>query len=266
MVHHCAMMRPLVPADIPAATALLVEVGLAGGAANFARYLRWQPDGVWGVEENGQLVGMVSILRYGAVGFVGCMAVAPVRQGSGIGRLVLEHAQAESRRAGVVTFLLEATEHGAHLYRKLGYVHDYASALVGRFAGGMSDAVSIARDRDAILALDRETVGCDRAVMIGALIDEARGATIKIGDRLAGYGIAIDGRLGPVIARDPAVGRALIDRLSPGSTYSAIPLQHLAAFDANGFTLVKPLSRMRLGAAVPIHVDHVFALASPGAG
>lgn len=260
------MVRRLDTADIPAATALLAEVGLAGGAANFARYLRWQPDGVWGVDEGGALVGMVSVLRYGTVGFVGCMAVAPARQGFGIGRLVLEHAHAESRRAGVTTFLLEATEHGAHLYRKLGYVHDYESALVGRLAGGAPDAVSIARDRDAILALDRETVGCDRRVMIDALLEAGRGATIRVGDRLAGYGLVIDGRLGPVLAREPAVGRALIDRLAPGSTYAAIPLQHLAAFEANGFGLVKPLSRMRLGDEVPIHVDRVFALASPGAG
>lgn len=260
------MVRLLAAADVPAAMALLAEVGLAGGAANFARYLRWQPEGVWGVEEAGRLVGMVSVLRYGAVGFVGCMAISPARQGHGIGRLVLEHAHAESRRAGVTTFLLEATEHGAHLYQKLGYVRDYASALVGRSAGGECDAVSLRRERDAILALDRETVGCDRSVMIGALIEEARGATIRSGDRLAGYGIAIDGRIGPVIARDPDVGRALVERLAPGSTYAAIPLEHLEAFEANGFAVVKPLSRMRLGAHVPIQVPRVFALASPGAG
>jgi GNAT superfamily N-acetyltransferase len=260
------MVRLLVAADMPAAKDLLVEAGLAGGAANVARYLRWQPDGVWGEEESGRLVGMVSVLRYGTVGFVGCMAVSRARQGHGIGRRLLEHAQDESRRAGVTTFLLEATEHGAHLYEKLGYVHDYASALLGRAPDGACDAVSLLRDRDAILALDRETVGCDRSVMINTLIDEARGATIRSGDRLAGYGIVSDGRLGPVIARDPDVGRALVDRLTPGSTYAAIPVEHLATFEANGFALVKPLSRMRLGAKVSIHVPRVLALASPGAG
>ena len=260
------MLRRLGTDDMPAAKALLVDVGLAGGSANVARYLRWQPDGLWGVHEDGQLVGMVSVLHQGPVGFVGCMAVAPSHQGRGIGRRVLEHAQDASRRAGITTFLLEATEHGAHLYRKLGYVHEYASALVGRPAGGERDAVPIARDRAEILALDRETVGCDRRVMIGALVEEGHGATIRIDDRLAGYGIAIEGRLGPVIARDANAGRTLVERLAPGSTYAAIPITHLPTFEASGFSLVKPLSRMRLGAAVPIDIDRVFALASPGAG
>jgi len=259
-------MRRLDRSDIPAASALLVEAGLVGGAANFGRYLRWQPDGAWGIDDSGELVAMVTILRHGEVGFVGCMAVAVAHQNRGLGRRVLEHAHAESRHAGVTTFLLEATTHGAHLYEKLGYVHDYASALLGRTPTGDCDAVSIARDRDAILELDRETVGCDRSIMIDALLAEGRGATVRDGDRLLGFGIVIDGRLGPVIARDPAAGRALVDRLSPGCTYAAIPLANLGPFVANAFSIVKPLSRMRLGPHVPIQVERVFSLASPGAG
>ena len=246
--------------------ALLSEVGLAGGAANFARYLRAQPDGMWGELEGPTLVGMASVLRYGAVGFVGCMAVAPALQGRGIGRRVLAHAQRESRRAGITTFLLEATAHGAHLYERLGYVHDYASAVLSRVPTGDSDATSIAHERAAILALDRETVGCDRTSILAPLIDEARGAAIRTRDGLAGYGLVLDGRLGPVIARDAVVGRAIVERLAPGTSYASIPLMHAPLFAANGFAIDKPLSRMRLGPPVPIDVNRVFALASPGTG
>ncbi|MEJ7597965.1 MAG: GNAT family N-acetyltransferase [Kofleriaceae bacterium] len=260
------MLRILDHADIPSAMALLAEVGLAGGAANFARYLSAQPDGIWGELDGDTLVGMASVLRYGAVGFVGCMAVSPAQQGRGIGRRVLEHAHHESRRAGITTFLLEATAHGAHLYERLGYVHDYASTLLARTQADTGDAVSIAHDRAAIFALDRETVGCDRSSILGPLIADARGATIHTRDGLAGFGLVLDGRLGPVIAREPAIGRALIDRLAPGCSYAAIPLVHAPVFEANGFTIAKPLSRMRLGPPVPIDLTRVFALASPGTG
>jgi len=49
------------------------------------------------------------------VGFVGCMAVEPSLQGGGVGRRLLEHAHQAGRRAGIRTFLLEATSAGAHL-------------------------------------------------------------------------------------------------------------------------------------------------------
>jgi len=51
------MVQPLRAADVPAAIALLERVGLPSGAANLARYLRWQPAGAWGVVEHGALVG-----------------------------------------------------------------------------------------------------------------------------------------------------------------------------------------------------------------
>jgi ribosomal protein S18 acetylase RimI-like enzyme len=263
--------RLLSDADVPAAIALLAKVNLAAGAANIIRYLKWQPEGIWGCFEDGVLQGMVTVLHHGDVGFVGCMAVEPELQGRGMGRLLLEHAQVASRRAGVTTFLLEATPIGAQLYRKLGYVVEYETAIVSREATGRGEPLPLAEHRAAILELDRMATGSRRDVMIGGLVDnpEMFGAVMQSNGELAGYGLVVGERLGPLIARDPRAGRALVDRLAASCTTSTVPLANepaVAALAANGFTETRRLERMRLGPAVPSRVTWIWALASAGAG
>lgn len=259
----------LTDTHVPAAQALLDKVGLAGGVANIGRYLRWQPDGIWGCVEDGVLQGMVTMLCHGEVGFVGCMAVEPALQGRGLGRRLLEHAQLAARRAGVTTFLLEATSIGAVLYEKLGYVVEYESAIFARTANAPSEPRPLAPWRAAILELDRLATGSRRDVMIGGLLDEVRGAVVHAAGELAGYGLVIGDRLGPVIARDPVAGRELVERLAGACATATVPLANAAtvgAITANGFTELRRLARMRLGPAVPSRVAWIWALASAGAG
>ncbi len=267
--YDCAMsIAALDEADVAEAAELLVRAGLPGGAANIGRYRRWQPDGAWKVVRDGRLVGMVTLLRFGHVGFVGCMAVEPALQGAGIGRELLEHAHDHGSRNGVTTFALEATPVGERLYRKLGYVGEGETALVARTAAGESSRERIA-DRTGIIELDALATATPRAVMIEALLDEAPGATTRIGGELVGYGLALTDRLGPVIARDVGAGRALVDQLAPGCAVAAVPVANepaLAAFAANGFREARRLRRMRRGPAVAIETPWIWALASPGAG
>jgi len=262
------MVQPLRAADVPAAIALLERVGLPSGAANLARYLRWQRAGAWGVVEHGALVGMVTLLQFGHVGFVGCMAVDPGRQARGLGRVLLEHAHAAGRRAGVITLLLEATPSGQRLYEKLGYVVDHETLIVSRSRVAPSDPVALDHERRAIFELDRGATGSPRDVMIGGLIDEGRGGVERT-TVLAGYGLVVGDRLGPVIARDPGAGRALVDRLAGACTVAAVPAPNepaMAAFAANGFGYTRSLRRMRLGPPVGSNPAWLWSLASSGAG
>jgi len=254
-------------ADLVEAADLLSRAGLQGGASNVGRYLRWQPDGAWKVVREGRLVGMVTLLRFGQVGFVGCMAVEPALQGEGIGRELLEHAHDHGSRRGVTTFALEATPVGERLYRKLGYVGEGETAIVGRTAAGTSSLALIA-DRAGIVELDALATGSSRAVMIEALLGDALGAIARVGE-LVGYGLALGDRLGPVIARDIGAGRALVDQLAPGCAVAAVPVANDAAMDAfatNGFSEARRLRRMRRGPVVAMHAPWIWALASPGAG
>ncbi|MEO7735906.1 MAG: GNAT family N-acetyltransferase [Kofleriaceae bacterium] len=265
------MVEPLDPSELSEAIALFERAGLAGAATSVARYLRWQPDGAWRVRIGGALAGTVTLLRHGHIGFVGCMAVDEAHRSRGLGRRLLEHAHAAGRRAGITTFLLEATAAGRPLYDKLGYVDEYETWNVARPVTAPVTASEPLRDlgaeRAAILALDQRATGSRRDAMIGGLIAEHRGAVVH-GDTLAGYGIVVDGRLGPVVARDPVAGRALIDRLAPFASFATVPVPNeaaMAAFAANGFTPLRSLRRMRLGPAIPTP-GWLWSLASPGAG
>ncbi len=162
-------LRLLTPADETVAAALLGRAGLTSGVQNVGRYLRWQPDGVWGAfDVDGALVGTVSLLRQGPdVGFVGCMAVEPLLQGSGVGRALLVHAHQAGRRAGIRTFLLEATPAGAHLYRRFGYEAEHETLIMVRRSeadGGPAGERISTRDHRAIQVLDADATGVDRAV------------------------------------------------------------------------------------------------------
>jgi GNAT superfamily N-acetyltransferase len=288
------MVEPLAANELPAAIALLERVGLAGAVASVARYLRWQPDGAWRIVDDGALAGMVTLLRFGRVGFVGCMAVDPAHQGRGLGRRLLEHAHAAGRRAGITTFLLEATESGLPLYTRLGYVDEHETWNVARAAvtptltpdptpeptsaappGPPSGALTdLGAAHAAILALDQAATGSPRNIMIRDLLMSYPGV-VEHATGLAAYGLLVAGRIGPVIARDPGAGRAAIDRLaaaaltSPAPSVASVPVANeaaLAAFTAAGFTRWRSLRRMRLGPAIATLPHGVWALASPGAG
>ncbi len=259
-------IRALGAADVPAAVALLAEVGLGGAAGNLARYLAWQPACGWVAVRSADdaLVGSVTVLRQGEVGFVGCMAVAPALQGSGLGRRLLEHAHAAGRRAGVVTFLLEATRAGEVLYARLGYVTTGETVIAARAATGGTAARGVL-DADAICALDRTASGLDRRDMIRGLLAEG-GAGTHLTDR--GYGLVVGERLGPVVARDAGAGRAIVDAVIAPCTVVTAPVHAgaLAALAAHGFAVVRPLRRMCLGLPPAAPREQIWALASPGAG
>jgi len=266
-----ATIRPLGVGDLDAAIALLRAVNLTGAIGNLARYLAWQPACGWVADDDGELVGSVTVLRQGAIGFVGCMAVAPARQGGGLGRRLLEHAHAEGRRAGLTAFLLEATPAGEPLYARLGYVTTGETVIAARAASGPPAARAIAAtDRAAVLALDRAATGLVRDDMIGGLVDErGPGMVVQAATQLAGFGLAVGERLGPIIARDAGAGRALVDALVAPCSVVGAPASNAAAMRAlaaHGFVEARRLRRMHLGPGPAAPRDHVWALASPGAG
>jgi ribosomal protein S18 acetylase RimI-like enzyme len=84
-------------------------------------------------ESGGDLVGLV-VMRITAEGFtVENVAVDPAHQGTGVGRTLLEHAEAEARRAGFDSIHLythETMSENLALYSRIGYV-EYDRRPVG---------------------------------------------------------------------------------------------------------------------------------------
>ena len=126
-------LRPATEADVPQLTQLARAayghyVARLGGPPrplidDYAAVVRRHETTV--AERGGEVVGMI-VLGQDAEGFfVDNVAVDPSHHGTGVGRLLLEHAEAEARRAGFDSIYLytheKMTENQA-LYSRIGYV------------------------------------------------------------------------------------------------------------------------------------------------
>ena len=138
------MLRPAVAADAAAVTDL---VNAAYG--HYVQRIGMQPGpmredyaevigaaDVVVADEDGALVGVL-VLRITDEGFlIDNVAVHPSRQGSGLGRALLEHAEAAARRAGfdsVYLYTHERMSENLALYTRIGYV-EYERRSQGQFA------------------------------------------------------------------------------------------------------------------------------------
>jgi ribosomal protein S18 acetylase RimI-like enzyme len=126
-------LRPATAADVPRLTELVRAayghyVERIGGpprplTEDYAAVVR--DHAVTVAERAGAIAGMV-VLTVDDEGFcVDNVAVDPPHQGSGVGRALLEHAEAEARRAGFDSIYLythELMTENQALYARIGYV------------------------------------------------------------------------------------------------------------------------------------------------
>lgn len=122
-------IRPLAPTELPAALSLWsragIELGTSDSLAELARVLARNPEtclGAW--DGDGALVGAALGTFDGRRANLWHLAVAPERQGGGIGRALMAAIEAVWRREGVVkiTFsVLESNRRVLGFYEALGY-------------------------------------------------------------------------------------------------------------------------------------------------
>lgn len=133
-------LRPATPADAPR----LTDIVQAAYGHYVERLGRPRPmlddyadvirrDQVVVAERGGAVVGLV-VLQVGDEGFVvDNVAVDPAHKGSGVGRALLERAEAEARRAGfdsVALYTHERMTENLALYERIGYV-EYDRRSIG---------------------------------------------------------------------------------------------------------------------------------------
>jgi ribosomal protein S18 acetylase RimI-like enzyme len=86
-------------------------------------------------ERAGEVIGLVALGVTDEGFLVDNIAVDPTHQGTGVGRALLEHAEAEARRAGFDSIYLythETMSENLDLYRRIGYVeYDRRPVVVG---------------------------------------------------------------------------------------------------------------------------------------
>lgn len=173
------------------------------------------------VERDGAVVGTAMAWLYGDnAATLGMVIVSPSAQGIGLGRQLMEAVLAD---LGDRTVLLNATDEGVPLYRKLGFepvgpVFQHQGAA---FAVPMAELIPEervrplgAKDMPTLHALARRATGMDRDALLDALVPGAQGVVLTRGNEPVGFALFRRfGRgyvVGPTIAPDTGGARALI--------------------------------------------------------
>jgi GNAT superfamily N-acetyltransferase len=234
------------------------------------------------VEIDGQLAGTALWWPYGErYASAGMIIVSGRYQRMGIGRALMDVLLAD---AAGRTIILNSTDEGLDLYRRLGFVaHGHVNqhqAILARSPA--AEGACMVRDfqpedRSAIYDLDQAASGMDRRALIDALFVISAVKVIDRGSGPSGYGcVRTWGRglvVGPVAAADVADARALIAALADSHTgeFVRIDVPDVAGLspwlDSIGLPRVGQVVAMALGGFPAPGADaRLFALSNQSLG
>jgi predicted N-acetyltransferase YhbS len=250
--------------------------------ADIRRYLALQPDGWLVAIAQGRPVGMVGAVDYGPFAWVGLMAVHAEAQQRGIGSALLQRLLAWLDMRGTPMVLLDATEAGARIYSRFGFVEDDQTYRFQHPSYSRSSCLPPGvrpiqpEDVPALTDFDAPIFGANRARVLRALLSEFPGRALLVegeGRQIAGYLFAQTQRLGPWVAKRPQDAEMLL-QAALSLPYKGAPLVVVPGMNTTaveqverfGFQLVGPHRHMRRGGAsspsrrVAIYGQASFAL------
>lgn len=229
-------------------------------------------------EVDGALAGMVLGHDYGAIAWVALMGVEPAMQRRGVGDALMRALLAWADARAFAAVELFATPAGRPLYLRHGFVDaDEAQVWNAPAEGGDASAArdATSADRDAILALDRESFGADREPVLSQLLDDPANRVFALGtpSRLEGFAIAecAAAVLGPVIARDPESAARLLEAarvamLAPHRLNITGSAENAALVASRGYVFDRSARRMIRGALPPAARERILARINLGHG
>lgn len=202
------MVRRLREGEIAAAVDLVNAEDWPFAPEDFEAMLDLEPEGLFCVEVDAEVVGLTTTASYDGLGWIGNVVVAPDHRGQGLGTELVEAAVDHLRSGGADTVGLYALPASYSLYERVGFEprHEVV-AYTGEVDG---DADPPAGSVDAAVATDRRHVARDRSRYLRYL---AKQPGVRLAVSEAGYAMARPGRvweLGPAVA-DPARPDGLAD-------------------------------------------------------
>ena len=264
-------LRFMQAGDLPAGLALVETAGWNQRERDWRLFLDRNPRGVLAAEHEGRVIGTAATLDYGPFAWISMVLVEPAARGRGVGTALLEGALAILKDSPCVR--LDATPLGEPVYRKMGFVDEYAIERWERPAGAIEPRgkAQPLEDLRAIAALDAGAFGADRAWLLEWLRE---GAPALAWRAAGGFALGREGRrfthIGPVMAADEETARALITAALHAARGRAavidIPAAKAGVAAALGFARQRPLLRMRLGRPAPLLDPCVCAIAGPELG
>lgn len=225
-------LRPLLPADVPAAhelsfrtfAALDASVGepvpehtdvvRRHGEARVRHLQRTDPDGAWAAVDGDALVGVALASRRGPLWFLSLLTVDPERQAAGTGRRLIEAALQTCD--GVGGICSSEDPKALHRYGSAGFDLHPAFRVRGTLDRSRLPAVTGVRagslddDRELVDAVALEVRGAPVGPDVDAWAEA--GAQLLVADGPAGLGYAAvrRGSVRPIAATTPQAARVLM--------------------------------------------------------
>ncbi|HZR66733.1 MAG TPA: GNAT family N-acetyltransferase [Terriglobales bacterium] len=193
-------IRRLSVADIPAGLELSALAGWNQTAEDWRMLLWLAPEGCFGMEVNGRVVGTATLICYGKeLGWIGMVLTHPEFRGRGFAKRLFEHVLQRADVAGICTLKLDATDHGKPLYEKYGF---RSEQTVERWGGKLSEVGVTGCERFTKHGeLDMEAFGADRSELLRMLAVRGNCISSDAGFLMTRPG-TIASYLGPCAARD----------------------------------------------------------------
>ncbi|HEY7022478.1 MAG TPA: GNAT family N-acetyltransferase [Ktedonobacterales bacterium] len=183
---------------------------------------------------DGAPVGVGGVTCYGPFAWLGLMAVDPAMQRRGIGQALVEALIVCAHELGCAAVLLDASNAGAPVYARVGFVEDdrvrvYARETQTVPVEGNPEAAQRVRpltrnDLPALVDFDARYFGASRETLLVAslhLYADRVFATRDEAGSITGYLVAQEQRIGPWVAATPEAAEALLAH--------ALTLQYVAA-------------------------------------
>lgn len=262
-------IRTIDESDIDLADAIQAAAyGNGERRALIRMYQRLQPDGWIVASLDGEPAGFAGAIAYGPLGYVGLVSVLPALQRRGVAKAMMDYLLEWMRAHGDPVVALDASESGAPLYERLGFVDDEQTVVFVQ-----DDCAALPRlservvsllpaDIPAVTAFDAPIFGAGRPAVFRYLLAEAPERAFvarDAGGAVSGYLFAQSGVIGPWAARTAAEAEGLLAAalrldyagpprvLAPGSNGdAALLLMHY------GFSPRRALRHMRLGGDGPV--------------
>lgn len=241
-----AQLRLATKADLADLMRLSTAVGWNQVEADWLRLLELEPEGCFGIEDDGRVAASATVITYGReLAWIGMVLTLPDCRGRGFATRLMERCLDYCDGRQVRTVKLDATDLGRPVYEKFGFVEE---AAVERWKGTLAGAQR--REFEHDYELDRMAFGADRRALVERLGFSRAG-------RVASYA-------GPVVARTVEEARArIMYGGAVGATFWDLPVVNAAAVALAGelgFVAVRRLWRMRRGPAIEERPDLVYAL------
>src|SRR5260370_16122435 len=171
-------LRPMAAQDVPAAMHLCRAAGWNQLEDDWRVFFDSPGSGGFLIEKDSSVVGTVAFIRYDALAWIAMMLVDPQQRRAGIGARLMEEALSALSSAPCVG--LDATPMGQPLYRRFGFVQEYAMVRTkatidaARFGQPTGRARPMRlEDLSAVLPRDREVFGADRSQLLAGLFSRS---------------------------------------------------------------------------------------------